>query len=85
MFQELAAQREKNLRLKDAFGIGKDFVDGSSFSRNREAVEKAEKEKKNYKMLSSGDDSDDEDERKSKKKKKKSGKDKTKKGKLDSI
>ena len=82
-FQELAAQREKNLRLKDAFGIGKDFVDGSSFSRNREAVEKAEKEKKSYKMLSSGDDSDDEDERKSKKKKKKNGKDKSKKGKLD--
>jgi hypothetical protein len=52
--QELAAQKEKNLRLKNAFGLGDDFIDGSSFSRNREAIEKAEKEmKKNYKMVSS--------------------------------
>ncbi len=76
--QELAAQKEKNARLKSAFGLGEDFVDGSSFSRNREAIEKAEKEKKSYKMISSGDESDN--EQKTKKKKKKSGKDKKKKG-----
>ena len=82
--QELAAQKEKNARLKDAFGIGEDFVDGSSFTRNRDAIEKAEKEKKSYKMLSSGgeDESDNEKKRrKNKKNKKKDAKDKSKKSK----
>ena len=82
--QELAALKEKNLKLKSAFGLGDDFVDGSSFSRNRAAIEKAEKEtKKNYKMVSSDDDDDADDDdssSKKKKKKKKSGKDKKRKG-----
>ena len=80
--QELAALKEKNLKLKSAFGLSDDFVDGSSFSRNRAAIEKAEKEtKKNYKMVSSDDDADDDNSSgKKKKKKKKSGKDKKRKG-----
>jgi len=35
--QELLAQKEKNERLKQAFGLRDDFVDGSSFARNRDA------------------------------------------------
>ena len=70
--------------MKDAFGIGEDFVDGSSFTRNRDAIEKAEKEKKSYKMLSSGGEDESENEkkrRKNKKNKKKDAKDKSKKSK----
>lgn len=33
--QELLAQKEKNERLKQAFGLDDDFVDGSSFARSR--------------------------------------------------
>ena len=40
------AQLEKNARLKDAFGLSKDFKDGSSFERNRVAQEKADEELK---------------------------------------
>ena len=29
------AQKEKNARLKEAFGLSRDFKDGSSFERNR--------------------------------------------------
>ena len=78
--QELAALKEKNTRLRSAFGLDDDFVDGSSFSRNRAEIEKATKEaKKNYKMVSSDEDESEDD--KKKKKRKKSSKDKKKKGK----
>ena len=35
------AQREKNERLKAAFGIAPEFVEGSSFNENRQAIEEA--------------------------------------------
>merc|ERR1712150_247142 len=38
------AQKEKNRRLKDAFGISSNFVEGSSFDPNRRAMELAAKE-----------------------------------------
>ena len=38
------AQKEKNSRLRDAFGIGSNFVEGSSFDPNRREKEAAERE-----------------------------------------
>ena len=35
------AQKEKNERLKAAFGIAPEFVEGSSFNENRQAIEEA--------------------------------------------
>merc|ERR1712228_1131506 len=48
------AQQEKNAKLKAAFGLKDNFIDGSSFERNRLAQEKADleiksKEKKSKK------------------------------------
>merc|ERR1711963_603189 len=40
------AQKEKNAKLKAAFGLSEGFVDGSSFERNRIAKEKADEELK---------------------------------------
>eukprot|EP00093_Oithona_nana_P009311 09311.XXX_136085_136639_1 [CDS] Oithona nana genome sequencing. len=54
------AQKEKNEKLKAAFGLAGTFVDGSSFERNRAAKEKAEEELETKK-----------EEKKRKKKKKK--------------
>merc|ERR1719509_409676 len=38
------AQKEKNSKLKDAFGISDFFVEGSSFDPNRKALEEAARE-----------------------------------------
>jgi serine/arginine repetitive matrix protein 2 len=38
------AQKEKNARLKDAFGISQHFVEGSSFDGNRRELEEAARE-----------------------------------------
>merc|ERR1712025_522214 len=35
------AQKEKNKKLKEAFGISQHFVEGSSFDPNRKAIEEA--------------------------------------------
>ena len=35
------ANQEKNARLRDAFGLGDSYVDGSSFDPNRKAKEEA--------------------------------------------
>ena len=35
------ANQEKNARLRDAFGLGDGYVDGSSFDPNRKAKEEA--------------------------------------------
>merc|ERR1712241_778665 len=47
------AQKEKNSKLKDAFGISEFFVEGSSFDPNRKAMEDAAREisKKKYAMI----------------------------------
>ena len=37
------AAREKNAKLRDAFGIGDNYVDGSSFDSERKAKEEAAK------------------------------------------
>jgi hypothetical protein len=47
------AQKEKNAKLKSAFGLKDSFVDGSSFERNRQAQEKADLEIKENKKSSS--------------------------------
>ena len=47
------AQKEKNAKLKSAFGLKDSFVDGSSFERNRQAQEKADLEMKENKKSSS--------------------------------
>merc|ERR1712210_11239 len=67
------AQKEKNERLKAAFGIAPEFVEGSSFNENRQAIEEAnrierEARQKKYDMI----DSDDEEGGKEGKKKRKS-------------
>merc|ERR1712029_309690 len=38
------AQKEKNSKLRDAFGIGSSFIEGSSFDPNRREKEAAERE-----------------------------------------
>merc|ERR1711934_701990 len=65
------AQKEKNERLKAAFGIAPEFVEGSSFNENRQAIEEAnrierEARQKKYDLI----ESDDEDDSKVKKKRK---------------
>ena len=46
------AQKEKNAKLKAAFGLKENFIDGSSFERNRIAQEKADLEIKEKKSSS---------------------------------
>ena len=38
------AMKEKNNKLKDAFGISKHFIEGSSFDINRKEMEEAARE-----------------------------------------
>merc|ERR1712080_742199 len=61
------AQKEKNARLKDAFGISQHFVEGSSFDPNRKELEEAAREEARNKKRQ-----DDEPRREKKKKKKES-------------
>lgn len=70
--QLAAAQKEKNSRLKEAFGLSESFKDGSSFERNRQAQEKADEELKQV-------------DKKRKKKDKKSKKSKKKRSRKDST
>ena len=41
--QVAEANQEKNARLRDAFGLGEFYVDGSAFDPNRKAKEEAAK------------------------------------------
>ena len=68
------AQKEKNTRLKEAFGLSESFKDGSSFERNRQAQEKADEEMKK-----------EVDNKKRKKKDKKSKKSKKKRSRKNST
>merc|ERR1712061_19837 len=57
------AQKEKNERLKAAFGIAPEFAEGSSFNENRQAIEEAnrlerEARQKKYDLIESGDEED---------------------------
>merc|ERR1712117_458073 len=68
------AQREKNERLKAAFGIAPEFVEGSSFNENRQAIEEAnrlerEARQKKYDLIESGDEEDSKGKKKRKSKK----------------
>merc|ERR1712176_210845 len=79
------AQKEKNKKLKEAFGISQHFVEGSSFDPNGKAIEDAAREAERAERLapreeqkrkedgssSSGSDSEDSDKERKKKKKKK--------------
>ena len=67
------AQKEKNAKLKEAFGLARDFKDGSSFERNRLAQEKADEElKENEKKRKEKERNEkDKKSKKSKKSKKK--------------
>merc|ERR1712226_256059 len=80
------AQKEKNAKLKDAFGISKHFVEGSSFDPNRRELDEAAREEARSKTRreteeprrekrkpssSSSESEDSEKEKKRKKKKKK--------------
>lgn len=54
--QVAEAQQEKNAKLREAFGISKYFVDGSSFDQDRQAKEDlaraaAEQEKERQRIL----------------------------------
>merc|ERR1719319_1867305 len=64
------AQKEKNSKLKDAFGISDFFVEGSSFDPNRKALEEAARQKNKRKVSDSDSDSSDSEVEKKKKKKK---------------
>ncbi|XP_071945165.1 uncharacterized protein [Antedon mediterranea] len=70
---QLAEAKEKqNAKLREAFGIGDNYVDGSSFDPDRRAKEAAAKEKqKNYEILEEPD-YEEEEKTSSKRKKKKS-------------
>ena len=71
------AQKEKNRRLKDAFGISSNFVEGSSFDPNRRAMELAAKEEQRKQRDEERDRVRAERENKNKSKKKDSSSEQT--------
>merc|ERR1712112_605701 len=64
------AQKEKNSRLKDAFGISEFFVEGSSFDPNRKAMEEAARElnSKKYSMVPFEEETNTKEKKKKKRK-----------------
>ena len=64
------AMKEKNNKLKDAFGISKHFVEGSSFDINRKEMEEAAREDEKNKRQEEMEEPRREKAAKSKKKKK---------------
>uniref|UniRef100_A0A3B4FPF0 CWF21 domain-containing protein n=1 Tax=Pundamilia nyererei TaxID=303518 RepID=A0A3B4FPF0_9CICH len=76
-----AANQQKNDRLRAAFGIASDYVDGSSFhadrkekekeKREQERLERERQQQQKYTLLEDSDESDSPPKKRSRKKKKK--------------
>nr|AAH95137.1 Srrm2 protein [Danio rerio]AAI65030.1 Srrm2 protein [Danio rerio] len=79
-----AANQQKNDRLRQAFGISSDYVDGSSFNpdrkerekekREQERLEREKQQQQQYQIIESDDSDSSTEPKKSRKKKKKKNK-----------